>query len=403
MRSVEFSRSVSRRRFLAATSAIGALGLYAPATLGQINKPIRLGVLNSFTGDAGYSGQNALRGMQLFFDSVKWTIAGRKVELIAEDDQFNPQIGLQKARKLLESDHVDLILGPQSSGVAHALLNYMRQHKGFLVITGAGADELAFDRYPYPYFFRSSWSGAQLIAPTANWAYDNVAKTATIAAADYVGGHDNAKDFRTPFEARGGKIAQEFFPPLGTTDFSAYLTTIRSLNVAASWNFFPGLEALRFIRQYDAAGLKEKTTFLGYALIDSATLPALGRAALGLTMCTLYARSLQNPENKQFVRDYRAKYQTSPDLYSDMGFVGAHVVNDALAAVDGDAYNKDKLAAAMMKVSFKAPRGPFRFDPLTHSPIQNTYITRVEDVNGQPDEIVIATISDTKAPLAKTN
>jgi branched-chain amino acid transport system substrate-binding protein len=228
-----------------------------------------------------------------------------------------------------------------------------------------------------------------------------LAKTVTIAAADYVAGHDNAKDFRKPFEGRGGKIAQEIFPPLGTTDFSPYLTTIRSLNVPASWNFFPGLEALRFIRQYDAAGLKEKTTFVGFALIDSATLPALGRAALGLTMCTIYARSLPNPENKQFVSDYRAKYQTAPDLYSDMGFVGAHVVHDALTAVDGDVTNKDKLTSAMMKVSFNAPRGPFRFDPLTHSPIQNTYITRVEDIGGQPDEIVIATIPETKAPVVK--
>lgn len=212
MQSNAFRRLVSRRRFLAATTAAGALGLYAPATLAQVNKPIRLGVLNSFTGDAGYSGENALRGMQLYFDSVKWTVAGRKVELIAEDDQFNPQVGLQKARKLLESNRVDMILGPQSSGVAHALLNYMKQRKGFLVITGAGADELTFDRIPYPYFFRTSWVGAQLITPTANWVYANLAKTVAITAADYVGGHDNAKDFRIPFEAKGGKVAQEFFP-----------------------------------------------------------------------------------------------------------------------------------------------------------------------------------------------
>ena len=80
--------------------------------------------------------------MNLYFDSVNWTIAGRKIELIKEDDQFNPQIGLQKAKKLVESDKVDLIVGIQASNVALAVLNYMKQQKAFYVVSGAAPTRL---------------------------------------------------------------------------------------------------------------------------------------------------------------------------------------------------------------------------------------------------------------------
>ena len=112
--------------------------------------------------------------MNLYFDSIDWTVAGRKIEIIKEDDQFNPQIGLQKAKKLIESDNVDLVIGIQASNVALAVLNYMKQQKAFYVVTGAGTDAITWDRYPY--LFRTSISTYQLSMPMANYVYDNLGK-----------------------------------------------------------------------------------------------------------------------------------------------------------------------------------------------------------------------------------
>src|SRR6186997_2316284 len=115
--------SISRRKFMAGTGVALASNLAAPGILAQTRAPIRLGNLNSFTGAIAYAAEANLNAMNLYFDSIGWTIAGRKVEIIKEDDQFNPQVGLQKVKKLVESDKVDLVVGVQASNVALAVLN----------------------------------------------------------------------------------------------------------------------------------------------------------------------------------------------------------------------------------------------------------------------------------------
>ena len=214
---------VSRRRFIKSTAGAGAVfaqALAVPRGLAASDAAIRIGNINSYTGGLAYAGENNLNGMSLYFDSVGWTIAGRKIELIKEDDQFNPQIGLQKAKKLIESDKADLIIGIQASNVALAVLNYMKQQKAFYVVSGAGTDAITWDRYPY--LFRTSISAYQLSMPMAHYVYDNLGKEIVTAAADYAGGRDVMAEFKGPYVARGGKVLKEIWTPLGTQDFSAY-------------------------------------------------------------------------------------------------------------------------------------------------------------------------------------
>src|SRR5271155_5245736 len=204
------SAGISRRTFMSRTAGAGAVltsNFAAPAILAQTDKPIRLGVLNSFTGAIGYAAENNFNGMSVYFDSVNWTIAGRKVELIKEDDQFNPQVGLQKAKKLVESDKVDLIVGIQASNVALAVLNYMKQQKAFYVVSGAGTDAITWDRYPY--LFRTSISAYQLSTPMAHYAYDNLGKEIVTTASDYAGGHDVMAQFKGPYISKGGTVLKE--------------------------------------------------------------------------------------------------------------------------------------------------------------------------------------------------
>src|SRR4029078_4523444 len=165
--------------------------------------------------------EGTFNAMQIYFDSINWTVAGRKVEIIKEDDQFNPQIGLQKAKKLIESDKVDLLVGIQASNVALAVLNYMKQQKAFYVVSGAGTDAITWDRSPS--LFRTSISAYQLSTPMANYVYDNLGKEIVTTASDYAGGRDVIAQFKGPYLAKGGKVLKEIWPPLGTTDFSPYL------------------------------------------------------------------------------------------------------------------------------------------------------------------------------------
>lgn len=396
------SRSrVSRRTFMAGgAGAALALKVGAPAVLAATKKPLKIGNLNSFTGAIAYAAENNVNGMTMYLDTVNWTIAGRKVEMIKEDDQFSPQIGLQKAKKLVESDNVDMLIGIQLSSVALAVLNYARQKKAFFICTGAGADAITYGHSPY--VFRTSLSSWQLSDPMATWTYNNLAKEFVTCGSDYAGGHDVIGEFAGPFTKRGGKVLKQIFPPLGTNDFSPYLTDIKSISPPATYNFMPGTDAVRYMQQYDQFGLKKTTAFCGFALIDSLALKNVGRAALGIITTTTYTDTVDNPENKKFAPAYHDRFKIWPDYFSDYGYVAAKVIDEAVKAVDGDTSNKDKLAEAMVKVKFDAPRGPFRFDPKTHNPIQNVYVCKCAELaGGRVGNSVLATVKDVTDPGSK--
>jgi branched-chain amino acid transport system substrate-binding protein len=393
---------ISRRKFMAGAAGAGAAltsNLAAPAILAQTRAPIRLGNLNSFTGAIAYAAEANVSGMNLYFDSIDWTVAGRKIEIIKEDDQFNPQVGLQKVKKLVESDKVDLVVGVQASNVALAVLNYMKQQKAFYVVSGAGTDAITWDRYPY--LFRTSISTYQLSTPMATYVYDNLGKEIVTTASDYAGGRDVIAQFKGPYLAKGGKVLKEIWPPLGTTDFSPYLTDIKSINPPVTYDFMPGADAIRFIQQYSEFGLKEKMPLTGFTIIDSQTISTLGKTGVGVISALTYIDTVDNPESKKFAADYQAKYKAAPDLFADYGYVAARALGEALKTVDGDTSDKDKLAEAMTKVKFNAPRGPFRMDPVTHNPIQDIYICQIIERDNKITTKILATLKDVQDPGKK--
>jgi branched-chain amino acid transport system substrate-binding protein len=277
----------------AATAVAATIG--APAILAATTAPLKLGVLNTFSGASASTGEWAWAGMNVYVDGAHGTFAGRKVELIKEDDQFNPQIGLEKMRKFVESDKVDLITGVQGSNIALAVLNYVKQSKAFLVISGAGTDAITWERVPY--MFRSSISSWQLCHPLAEWIYDTLGKEMVVISEDYAGGHDVATEIMTPYIAKGGKITKEVYVPITVTDYSPYLTAIRALDPKVAFGFATGgAHAIRFVQQWAESGINAKLT--GFAgLADATTVDAQGKAALGVITSTIYSDMLETPVN----------------------------------------------------------------------------------------------------------
>ena len=391
----------SRRKFLAAAAVTGtslAFVVKAPSVLAQ-PAPMRIGVVNTFTGVNAIPADTNLKGMNFYFDRIGWTVAGRTIELIKEDDQFNPQIGLQKVRKLVESDHVDLICGPQASNVAIASLNYCKETKT-LMLVWAGSDSITWERIPF--LFRPGLTSWQLSTPTAEWVAANIAKDVVLAGADFAAGHDATRVFKEAFIAKGGKVLKEMFPPLGTGDFSPYLTDILSIAPPVVFAFFTGTDAVRFVQQFAELGLKEKIRLTGFApLTDGSTMAAQGDTAIGVITPQIYVETLDNAENKAYVAAYRARYDAYPDTYSTYGFDTARIIESALKETGGKTDDKDQLRDAIAKAAFASPRGPFRFDPITHNPIQNVYITEVVKSEGRFVQKVISTIESVRDPSQK--
>jgi branched-chain amino acid transport system substrate-binding protein len=163
----------------------------------------------------------------------------------------------------------------------------------------------------------------------------------------------------------------------------------------------PGADAVRFIQQYSEFGLKEKMPLTGFTIIDSQTVSALGKSAIGVISALTYTDTVDNPESKEFAASFRAKYKYAPDLFAEYGYVGAKTIGEALKMTGGDASGKDKLAEAMAKVKFNAPRGPFRIDAATHNPIQDIYICQVIEKGEGISTKVLFTAKDVQDPGKK--
>ena len=391
-----------RRRFLSHTGALGAaaLGVHAPAILAQSKAPLRIGVLNSFSKVFAALAQANLNGMNLYFDQIGGTIAGRKIEIVREDDEINPQVGLQKLKKLVESDRVDIVAGVQASNVAMAIVDYLRQSQQFFLCSGAGIAALSYVNVPN--FFRCSTSGWQGHSVMGEWNHDNFSKEALLIASDFAGGRDTLAEFKNGFVKKGGKVIKEIYPPLGNNDFSTYLADIRSVNPPGVFAFFAGSDAVRFVKQYSEYGLrgKIKLSSSGF-MVESDVLPSQGRDALGILSSLHYADTLDNPENKKFVAEYRARFKEYPSVYSEYGYVAARCIHDMLTRIDGNTQDREKMRAAMLATQFNAPRGPFPFNTATQNPVHNVYIREVAELDGRVANKVIATVRDVREPATK--
>src|SRR5262249_11164510 len=207
------------------------------------------------SGGLATQNEQDLAAMRLFLEGRNYQAGGRKIELVVEDDQSSPQVGLNKTRKLVESDNVDMVIGPQNSGIAIAMIEYLKQAGIVHLISAAGARVLTREKR-HPLLFRSSCSTFQMSLAMSDWYFKNVGKDAIVIVSDFAGGRDTALEFKGAFSALGGRVANEIFAPLGTKDFAPYFAELRGAKAAGVFAFFPGADAVRFVQQYEQFGLK---------------------------------------------------------------------------------------------------------------------------------------------------
>ena len=382
----------TRRSVIAGATGLALGASLARPAIAADPDPIKIGCLNVYTKAGGIYGQAILDGMQLYLEQTGGKIAGRPVILLKEDDEFNPQVGLQKLRKLVEGDKVQLIAGPLGSHIAAAMAGYMKNTGTPWIITGAG--DTALTRQRIPHMFRATLSNWQVADPMGGWAAEHVKKQAAIFASDYLAGHDVADAFKESFTKAGGKVVKEIYPPVGTTDFSAYISDLRSASPELTYVFFSGSDAVRFVKQFEQFGLKQTSQLVGFqSALDSDTFVGQGDSAIGALSSAIYCETLDTPENKHFVELFRARKHATPGVFGESGFTAARIIDDAAKLIDGRVEDREAFAAAIAKTDIRAPRGPVSFDPLTHQAIQNVYVRRVAAGEDGPRNVVIDTFA----------
>jgi branched-chain amino acid transport system substrate-binding protein len=352
--------------------------------------PVKIGFVNTFSGPAAAIGIDARNAFEVALDHLGRQMAGRPVEMIYEDDQQKPDVGKQKTEKLIQSDHVDFIVGYNWSNVLLASLKPAVDSKTFLIVTNAGPSQLAGELCS-PYVFSTSWQNDQ--APAAMGLYMNQKgiKSVFLLGPNYAAGKDRLAGFKSGF--KGQVLGEEYTVWPTQLDFSAELSKARASRAEAIFAFFPGAAGVQFLNQYVQAGMKAQIPLYTDGVVDELSLPMQKENALGVLGVMEWVNDLPNETNKRFVADYRKKYPgLRPSFYGAQAYDGAQLINSAVVAVKGDLTNKDAIKAAMEKVDFKSVRGSFRYGN-NHIPIQSFYlIDVVKDGNGELSQKTVATV-----------
>ena len=377
---------VTRRRLLTATAAGGGMlmlprGIFAPA-IAQ-TAAIKVGVLSPMSGVYASLGTNKVNGIKMLFNEKGMKTGGRAIELVVEDTEAKPQEGLRKARKLVEQDNADVLLGVISSAIGYALKDYVGRAKKVWVTTGAAADGIFKKANNNPYAFRSSLSTWQANNPMGTWLGDKGFKNVFVTGPDYAMGREALDAFDKTFQVKGAKRAGGVYPPLGTTDFAPYLAEIKRAGPDLVYASYAGSDAVRFVQQFASFGLGSSMKLAGYGyLAEEDTFTAQGDAAIGVYSGLNWAYGIDTPINKEFVANYRKAYNSIPTVDSVAGYVGAQVVWDAINRLGGKVDSQEALSKAIGETKIETPRGPISFDPDTHNVIQNIYIREaVKDGN----------------------
>jgi branched-chain amino acid transport system substrate-binding protein len=393
---------LTRRKLLGGAGAVAATAATGPWVLRAHAQgaPIKIGVVLPYTGVYAVLGESITQAMEMVFARENWTVAGRKIEMVKEDDEMKPPVGIRKTEKLIDSDKVDILTGPVHSGILMGMRDKVHNSKTILIVSNAGADAIARERCS-KWIFRTSFSNWQPCQPMGGWVAKNVSKEVFLTAPNYQAGKDMMNAFKETFIPAGGKVVDEDYPKLGETDYAPYLTKIKQSGAKAVFAFYSGTDAVNFVKQFASFGLKQsiKLTGAGF-LTEPDVLPAQGAAALGVVTGHFYTPLLDNAANHRFVKDFREKYfGKMPDGFACQGFDTAEVIVRALKAVNGNTQDKDKLVAAIEKVEFDSPRGRFRFDPKTHNVIQPfIYVREVREVYGGLNNVPIDKVADVRDP-----
>lgn len=338
----------------------------------------KIGVIIPGSGPFAVIGEEVKNGLEMYFSEIGNTVAGQKIELIVEDDGNKPDVGLTKAKKLLERDGAKVITGIVSSAVAYALRDTLVAAKVPTVITVSGADGLT-QHDAAPNIFRTSSSGSQQSHVLGEWLYKKKGyRRMIVIAPNYAMGYEQTGGFARTFKEAGGKIVRTVYPPLGAPDYGPFLTSLDLSQADVIGVVFAGGDAVRFVRQYNEYGLKNKIPLVGSGLLtDDLVLQQQGDAAIGVVSALNYTRTLDNPENQAFVVNYVKRYKRIPTAYAEYSYVGARVIKEAIEAVKGKVDDSAGMIAAMKKVKFRAPRGPFAFDE-KNNVVNPIYIFQVE-------------------------
>ncbi|MCS6933070.1 MAG: ABC transporter substrate-binding protein [Acetobacteraceae bacterium] len=380
---------VTRRRLAAAAAAAGATALARPA-IAQ-GAPLRIGVMLPYSGTFAALGENITAAFEMHLAERGNRLGGRAVQIIRLDDESNPATAVQNVLRLVQRDRAEVLVGTVHSGVAMAMVQVARDRGVPLFIPNAGVGA-ATGQLCAPNIFRSSFTNWQPSYAAGFWLGRQGVRRAAWMTWDYAAGAEAGQGFREGLEAAGGQVVRELKLPFPETNFQPLLAQIPGLGVEAVGAFFAGGGAIQFVREYAAAGLKDRFPLTGSGFLTEGTLAGQGAAAEGMKTTLHYGDRLDTPRNTAFRAAFRARTGREADVYAVQGYDAAQMLAIGMEAVRGDLSAEREWVRAIRTARIDSPRGPMTLSP-SHNPVQPMYLREARG----GENVVIGTVIEALA------
>ena len=277
---------------LAAAAALAALAGSAAAQ----TPPLKVGLMLPYTGTYAALGDMIEKGFKLYVQEQGGKLGGREIQYFKVDDESEPSKAIDNANKLVKRDQVDVLVGTVHSGVALAMARVAKESNTLLIVPNAGAGDITGSQCA-PNIFRSSFSNWQPGYGSGVVAAGKGYKRAITITWAYAAGAEAVKGFTEGFEKGGGKVIKDLALPFPNVEFQALLTEIAAHKPDVVFAFFAGGGAPKFLKDYDAAGLKKSIPFIASGgMADGRSLvAALALGAEGINMGTRFIATQEAP------------------------------------------------------------------------------------------------------------
>ncbi|KAA0921092.1 ABC transporter substrate-binding protein [Aquicoccus porphyridii] len=326
---------------------------------------LKVGMITTLSGGGAGLGIDVRDGFML---AVKQS--GRSdIELVVEDDQRKPDVAVQLADKLVQSEKVDVLTGIIWSNLAMAVVPSVTAQGKFYLSPNAGPSALA-GKGCHPNYFNVSWQNDAFNEAAGAWATENGVEKVFLLAPNYPAGKDMIAGFKRFYD---GEVSNEVYTKLGQTDYAAEIAQIRADDADMLYYFLPGGMGISFMKQYAGSGADKPVMGPAFSF-DQGILGAIGEAALGVKNTSHWSKDLDVPGNAEFVASFTEEFGRLPSLYAAQGFDTGLLLASAMEKADVS--DADAFRAALKEADFQSVRGDFKFAP-NHHPIHTIYMREV--------------------------
>jgi branched-chain amino acid transport system substrate-binding protein len=373
------------RRALSLVVALATLGILFPAPGRSAESgPIKVALLAPTSGSAAAAGHDMVAGWTLYWKEHGDKVAGRAIVTTVYDTNSNPGKALDQARRAVEQDGAQMIVGPYLANEGLAVAPYGIQHRIPMFFPTVSADDLS-QRQANAFVIKvAGWTSSQTTHVAGEWAYEQGHRKIVTLANSYAFGYENAGGFSQTFSRRGGRIVAQIWAPLGTADYTPYISQVQAANPDALFVEMVGADAVHFLQQWSQLGLKNKIPLIANeTTTDQSNIRSLDPALVeGITSFGHFAEGRDAPATRAFVEKYGKAEGVLPSYMATSFYTAAQWIGRGIEALHGNTEDAGTLLRAIREIKFSdSPFGPMVLDQYG-APIDNVYIRKVVATTG---------------------